>query len=149
MNNLKGIIDVLGENNAEELQKRLVDVIVEKAQQDLNDYSEYLFYPPDIRDCIGEAFDSVEKKVVKMYKDAIIDVNKDYISKMKKYMSDQVKESTLRSEVLMLAQIYYWKGNQYSKERKFAEELLKILRITQEEFISECEGNDNQHKEVI
>lgn len=131
-------VQLLGEENIENLKKRICNLIVERVKNDLDDYGQYLLYPPDMDDMIKDTFRMTRKKVEKMYKDAVIDINKDYIEKMKTYMDGQFSgDKTLRREVLDLAKKYYWQSNQHGKERKFAEELLKVLRLTQEEILEE------------
>lgn len=131
-------VQLLGEENIENLKKRICNLILERVKADLDDYGRYLLYPPDMDDMISDTYQMVRKKIEKMYKDAVIDVNKDYIEKMKAYMAGQFGgDKTLRREAIDLAKKYYWRGNERSKERKFAEELLEVLRLTQEEIIEE------------
>lgn len=131
-------VQLLGEENIENLKKRICNLILERVKDDLDDYGRYLLYPPDMDDMIDDTYQMVHKKIEKMYKDAVIDVNKDYIEKMKAYMAGQFSgDKSLRREVLDLAKKYYRQSNQYGKERKFAEELLNILRLTQEEILEE------------
>jgi hypothetical protein len=66
---------------------------------------------------------------------------------MKIYMSSQVQETSLRKEVYDLAKEYYWKSNEHGKERKFAEDLYKILGLTQEEILKEVEKNVGKEPE--
>ena len=132
------VIQLLGEENIENLKKRICNLILERVEADLDDYGRYLLYPPDMDDMIDDTYQMVHKKIEKMYKDAVIDVNKDYIEKMKAYMAGQFGgDKTLRREAIDLAKKYYWRGNERSKERKFAEELLSVLRLTQEEILEE------------
>lgn len=131
-------IELLGEENIKDLKKKICGLILERVRDDLDDYGRYLLYPPDMDDMINDTYQMVRKKVEKMYKDAVIDINKDYIEKMKTYMEGQFSgDKTLRREVIDLAKKYYWQSNQHGKERKFAEELLKVLRLTQEEILEE------------
>ena len=128
---MQELINLLGEENIEELKKKIAEIIVERVEDDMRDYDRYLLYPPDMRDMIKEAMESVEKKVAKMYKDAIIEINKDYINKMKDYMTQQINESALRSKVLDYAtRLKHW-GNEFSKEYKISQELFKILEETE------------------
>ena len=132
--NLSALINLLGEENIEDLKKRIVDMLVVRAEDDLEDCTEWLLYPPDFTEVVNEAFESTQKKIEKMYKDAMLEINKDYINKMKSYMSSQVSEASLRKQMYDLAKSYYWRSNQYGKERKFAEEIMEILGVTQEEL---------------
>ena len=134
---LAKLVELLGEENTEELKKKIAQLIVERVEDDMRDYDRYLLYPPDMRDMIKEAMESVEKKVAKMYKDAVIEVNQDYISKMKTYMMNQINESALRKKVYDYAMKLKFYGNEFSTEYKIGTELLKILEETE---VKECDS---------
>ena len=104
MNEIKGLISLLGEENVEELKKGLVKLLLEE---------------------------STNKKVSKMYKDAVIEINQDYIQKMKDYMTHQVNETELRTKIFDYADQLKYKGNEFSKEYQISEELFKILKETE------------------
>ena len=131
MDNMNGLISLLGEDNAEELKKGLVRLILEQAESDLENYSEYLLYPPEMRNIIKDAMESTDKKVSKMYKDAVIEINQAYIDKMKDYMMHQVNETELRTKIFDYAKSLKYRGNEYSKEYQISEELFKILKETE------------------
>lgn len=131
MSEINGLISLLGEENAEELKKGIVRLILEQAERDLKEYSEYLLYPPSMQSIIKDAMESTEKKVSKMYKDAIIEINQDYIDKMKDYMTDQVNETELRTKIFDYAESLKYRGNEYSKEYQISNELYKILKETE------------------
>ena len=131
MDNINGLISLLGEENAEELKKGLVRLILEQAETDLKSYGEYLLYPPDMRSIIKDAVESTDKKVSKMYKDAVIEINQDYIDKMKDYMTHQVNETELRTKIFDYAKSLKYRGNEYSKEYQISEELFEILKETE------------------
>ena len=132
MNEIKGLISLLGEENVEELKKGLVKLLLEQAEGDLKSYGQYLLYPPDMRDIIKDAMESTDKKVSKMYKDAVIEINQDYIQKMKDYMTHQVNETELRTKIFDYAENLKYRGNEYSKEYQISEELFKILKETEQ-----------------
>lgn len=131
MGEINGLISLLGEENVEELKKGLARLILEQAETDLKSYSEYLLYPPDMRNIIKDAMESTDKKVSKMYKDAVIEINQDYIDKMKNYMTHQVNETELRTKIFDYAKSLKYRGNEYSKEYQISEELFKILKETE------------------
>ena len=132
MKELESFISVLGADNTEDLRKGIVNILLNKLQEDLEDYSEYIIYPPDIRQIIDCVVKDTNNKIRKMYKDAVIEINQNYIDKMKTYMAEQFDEDKkLRHDVINLATNYYWRGNQDSKEREFAIELMKILKVTE------------------
>lgn len=74
---------LLGAENVKDLQKQIADLIVERVREDINGYDEYLFYPPDHNQCIRDAFDSVEKKITKMYKDTFLEVAQKAVDEIK------------------------------------------------------------------
>lgn len=129
---MEKLISLLGEENVEELKKGIVKLILDQAESDLESYREYLLYPPDMRDIIKDAMESTDKKVSKMYKDAVIEINQAYIDKMKEYMIHQVDEAALRAKIFDYAESLKYRGNEYSKEYQISEELFKILRETEE-----------------
>ena len=131
MNEIKGLISLLGEENVEELKKGLIKLLLEQAESDLKDYGEYLLYPPDMQNIIKDAMENTGKKVSKMYKDAVIEINQDYIQKMKDYMTHQVNETELRTKIFDYAESLKYRGNEYSKEYQISEELFKILKETE------------------
>ena len=131
MEKINGLISLLGEENVEELKKNLVRLILEQAERDLKEYNEYLLYPPSMHGIIKDAMESTDKKVSKMYKDAVIEINQDYIDKMKDYMMHQVNETELRTKIFDYAKSLKYRGNEYSKEYQISEELFKILQETE------------------
>ena len=136
MSELNSIIAVLGEENAEKLKENIVQLIINQVEDDLHNYSEYLLYPPDMRTLINEAMESTEKKVAKMYKDAIIEINQDYINKMKEYMSKQIvdPEKIMRKEILDLAHQLTYYNDLYGRNERLSKKLLEIADIGQEEM---------------
>lgn len=148
MNRTIELISLLGEENVKKLKDSITNILIKRVKDDLDTYSNYLIYPPDIQVTMDEAVEDTYNKVRKMYKNAVLDINKDYIEKMKAYMADATKDSQLRHEVFALAKEYFWKGNEHSKEREFAKKLLEILRLTQEELtqeeLKEFEGEEEK-----
>ena len=47
-NKYNPFLQFLGEENVEDMKKRIVDVIVEQVRDDMHDYSEWLINPDDI-----------------------------------------------------------------------------------------------------
>lgn len=131
MNEINGLVSLLGKENTEELKKGIVDLILDQVKSDLKSYSEYLLYPPDMRNIIKDAMESTDKKISKMYKDAVIEINQDYINKMKDYMTHQVNETELRTKIFDCAESLKYRGNEYSKEFQISQELFKILQDTE------------------
>ena len=131
MGEINGLISLLGKENVEELKKGIVNLILDQAESDLKLYGEYLLYPPDMRNIIKDAMESTDKKLSKMYKDAVIEINQDYINKMKDYMTHQVDEKELRTKIFDYAKSLKYRGNEYSKEFQISQELFKILQETE------------------
>ena len=128
---MQQLIAVLGEENVDTLKKRLVDLIIEHTRDELENYGDYLLYPPAMQDLITEAMTDTQKKVEKMYKDAVININKDYIEKLKKYMAQQTGDTALRAKIIDYATHLKQKGNEFSKEYEISQKLFKILRETE------------------
>ena len=147
MSEIGELVSLLGEENVENLKKRITDLIVRRVEDDLDDYGKYLLYPPDICDCINEALDATDRKIVKMYKDAVIEINQNYIDKMKAYMDGQFDaDKRLRAVVYDYARELLWCGNEHSKERQVANRLLEILGMTQEEILNEIKEAENENR---
>lgn len=132
MDKINGLISLLGEENVEELKKGIVELLLKQAESDLRHYSEYILYPPDMCDVIKEAMQSTDEKVSKMYKKAVIEINQDYIDKMKDYMTHQVNETRLRTKIFDYAKSLKFRGNENSKEFQISQELFKILQETRQ-----------------
>lgn len=84
--NLSALSGLLGEDNVEDIKKRIADIIVESVEDDISYYKKqtYVFYPPDyIEGVAKEALEEVEKKIKKMYKDAMFDVAQRSVEKYK------------------------------------------------------------------
>jgi hypothetical protein len=71
--------DLLGAENAEELKKRIVNDIASRIRSDINNWDEYVFYPPDFQEFFDECF----KEAQAMVKETI--VNKLYNDMMNAY----------------------------------------------------------------
>ena len=86
------LIDFIGVGNVKKLQDGFTDLLLNRLQNDLDEYSRFLFYPPDHEDVIEEAFDKVKKKLVKSYSDAMLDVAQKSVEKWKEIaLSDMEK----------------------------------------------------------
>lgn len=95
-NKLTPLEILLGMDNVEDIKKRISDMIVSSVGNDISHYqrSEYIFYPPDyIKGIAEEAFEEVEKKIKKMYKDAMLDVAERSVQKYKELAIDSIIEN--------------------------------------------------------
>lgn len=84
--NLSALSSVIGQDNVEDVKKRISGIIVSAVEDDIRYYKKqsYVFYPPDyIKGIAEEAFEEVEKKIKKMYKDAMLDVTERPVEKYK------------------------------------------------------------------
>ena len=53
---------LLGAENTEALKKRIIDMIGDRIQSDMNDFEEYIFYPPDYQEFFDECFEEAKEK---------------------------------------------------------------------------------------
>lgn len=93
--NLSALSSIIGEDNVEDVKKRIADIIISAVEHDIKYYQkqEYVFYPPDyIRGIADEAFDDVEKKIKKMYKDAMLEVAQRSVDKYKESVISELNE---------------------------------------------------------
>lgn len=93
--NLSALSSLIGENNVEDIKKRITNIIVSAVEDDIRYYKKqsYVFYPPDyIKGIAEEAFEEVEKKIKKMYKDAMLDVAQKSVEKYKELVASEVEE---------------------------------------------------------
>lgn len=84
--NLSALSSVIGQDNVGDVKKRIAGIIVSAVEDDIRYYKKqsYVFYPPDyIKGIAEETFEEVEKKIKKMYKDAMLDVAERSVEKYK------------------------------------------------------------------
>lgn len=63
----------LGEENVEDMKKRIVDVIVEQVRDDMQGYREYLINPDDIVECLmDDTIDRVRDRVQEKLEKAVM-----------------------------------------------------------------------------
>ena len=93
--NLSALSSIIGEDNVEDIKKRIANMIVVAVEDDIKYYKKqsYVFYPPDyIKGIAEEAFDEVEKKIKRMYKDAMLDVAQSSVEKYKELVEKELNE---------------------------------------------------------
>ena len=67
------LIQFLGEDNVEDMKKRIIDVIVEQVRDDMHDYREYLINPDDIVECLmDDTIDRVRDRVQEKLEKAVM-----------------------------------------------------------------------------
>lgn len=81
--NLSALETLLDVDNVKDIKKRISNLIVERVASDIRSYDYYLFYPGDYQEAIGEAFESVQKKIVKMYKDSMLEAAQEAVLRFK------------------------------------------------------------------
>lgn len=81
--NLSALESLLGVDVVDDVKKRIGDLIVNRIYSDLNHYDMYLFYPGDYQRSIEEAFEKVEKKINKMYADAMLESAQEAVQRFK------------------------------------------------------------------
>lgn len=93
--NLSALSSVIGQDNVEDVKKRIAGIIVSAVEDDIRHYKRqsYVFYPPDyIKGIAEEAFDEVEKKIKKIYKDAMLYVAQRSVEKYKELVINELDE---------------------------------------------------------
>ena len=90
---LSPIESLIGTQNLEDVRKRIGDLIVRRVQEDINTYDSYMFYPEDYTDVIDEAFEKTQKKINKMYQDAMLEVAQKAVEKFKEVALKGIEQS--------------------------------------------------------
>ena len=68
------LLQFLGEENVEDMEKRIVDVIVEQVRDDMHDYREYLIDPNDIVErLMDDTIDRVQDRVQEKLEKAVLE----------------------------------------------------------------------------
>lgn len=91
--NLSELDYLLGENNVEDIKKRIGDLIVDRIASDLRAYDYYLFYPEDYTETINGAFEKIEKKITKMYSDALLETATESVARFKDIALSHINET--------------------------------------------------------
>lgn len=81
--NLSALAGLLGEDNVENIKKRIGDLIVDRVREDLRDYDRYLFYPEDYEESINKSFEKIEKKITKMYSETMLETAEEAVRRFK------------------------------------------------------------------
>lgn len=81
--NLGALASLLGKENVEDMKKQIASLIVQRVADDIRSYDYYLFYPENYQAAIDESFEQVEKKIVKMYKDAMLESAQEAVNRFK------------------------------------------------------------------
>lgn len=81
--NLSGLSSLIGKENVEDVKKKICNLIVDRVAHDIRSYNYYLFYPGDYEAAIGEAFEKIQKKITKMYSDAMLESAQESVNRFK------------------------------------------------------------------
>ena len=81
--NLSGLSSLIGKENVEDVKKKIGNLIVDRVAHDIRSYDYYLFYPGDYEAAIGEAFEKIQKKITKMYSDAMLESAQEAVNRFK------------------------------------------------------------------
>ena len=94
------LMQFIGADNVKKIQDGFTDLLLEQIRDDLRDYGQYIFYPPDHENIIDDAFDKVSKKIQKMYEGAMLDVAQRSVEKWKELAMAEVGiEKPLKEKV--------------------------------------------------
>lgn len=91
--NLSALDDLLGKDNVEDIKKRIGDLLVGRISDDMESYDRYLFYPGDYEDTINTAFKKVNKKIEKLYSDAMLECATEAITRFKDIALSSVNDT--------------------------------------------------------
>jgi len=78
------IVELLGEERVDKLKDRICAAIITQVERDLENWGEYLVYPPDFEHIFDEAYESIEKKLKKIYTDKALEVAQKAVEQMSK-----------------------------------------------------------------
>ena len=81
--NLSALDSLIGADNVNVVKKKIGELLLDRVRQDLDCHDEYLFYPRDYEDTIYEAFEKIQKKLTKMYSDAMLETAQESIYRFK------------------------------------------------------------------
>lgn len=68
-------------------------MIVSRIASDLRVYDYYLFYPEDYTETINSAFEKIEKKITKMYSDALLETATESVTRFKDIALSHINET--------------------------------------------------------
>lgn len=95
---ISGLSCLLGEERVEKIKDAIMDLIIQRVQEDLNDYDSYIFYPPDWNEDLEIAFVKAKKKALKMYEAAVLEKTKKDIEEQLKNIEKSENKETKADE---------------------------------------------------
>lgn len=81
--NLSALEQLLDVETVKDIKKRIGDLIVDRVRSDINQYDYYLFYPSNYEETIDQAFEKTQKKITKMYQDAMLESAQEAVRRFK------------------------------------------------------------------
>lgn len=111
---------IIGSDNVQEVKSKIADLIVGRVKKDIDDYDYYLFYAGDYKQSIDEAFEKVEKKIVKLYSDACLESAQEAVKRFKDIAAAAVND-TPGLKLRSCHQCEYHSGNRcmFYEDRKY------------------------------
>lgn len=118
LSDITPLAQLLGEERMDKLLDRIANLIFDRVNEDLKQYNYYLFYPANYESIVDEAFERIEKKIQKMYSDAVLEnmqkvvsqykeVTENYIKELNKDLKPKVEKETVHDE----PEQDYWFGD--------------------------------------
>ena len=97
---LNPLMQFIGADNVKKIQDGFAEILLDQIRSDLNNYSQYIFYPPDHEEIINDAYDKVSKKIQKMYENAMLECAQRSVDKWKELaMAEVGVEKPLKEKV--------------------------------------------------
>lgn len=91
--NLSTLERLLDVENVKDIKKRIGDFIVDRVRSDIKQYDYYLFYPSDYGETIDQAFEKTQKKITKMYQDAMLESAQEAVQRFKDISQAALEET--------------------------------------------------------
>lgn len=91
--NLSALERLLDVDTVKDIKKRIGDIIVDRIRKDINQYDYYLFYPPEYSETIDQAFEKTQKKITKMYQDAMLESAQESVQRFKDISKAALEET--------------------------------------------------------
>lgn len=91
--NLSALEQLLDVDTVKYIKKRIGDLIVDRVRSDINQYDYYLFYPSNYKETIDQAFEKTQKKIIKMYQDAMLESAQEAVQRFKDISKTALEET--------------------------------------------------------
>lgn len=91
--NLSALEQLLDVKTVKDIKKRIGDLIVDRVRSDIKQYDYYLFYPSNYEETIDQAFEKTQKKITKMYQDAMLESAQEAVQRFKDISQAALEET--------------------------------------------------------